>query len=73
MCISYTYIPIFGSNVVFVIDAATNQVTTSVNVGPWLSGVAIIQDGTNVCFSNLNSNIIPIINTKITLLYPQCL
>ncbi len=46
----YTYIPNYGSNVVFVIDTATNQVTTSVNVGPWLYGVAITHNGTKVCF-----------------------
>jgi YVTN family beta-propeller protein len=35
------YIPNFGSNIFFVIDTETNQVTTSVNVGPWLYRVAI--------------------------------
>jgi YVTN family beta-propeller protein len=46
----YTYISNYGSNVVFVIDTATNQVTTSVNVEPWHYGVAITHNGTKVCF-----------------------
>ncbi len=69
----YTSIPNFGSNVVFVIDTAINQATTSVNVEPWLYGVTITLDGTKVCFSNRKSNIISVINTKIALLYLQCL
>ncbi len=56
----YAYVTNAGSNTVSVIDAATNTVTATVNVGSNPEGVAVNPDGTKVYvanFGNLNNNI----------------
>ena len=52
-----------GSDNVSVIDAVTNKVTASVDVGndPW--GIAVTPDGTKVYVANYGSNTTSVINT----------
>ncbi len=59
----FAYITIPGSNIVSVIDTATNNVTDTVNVGnqPW--GVASSRDGKWVFVTNVFSNTVSVIDT----------
>ena len=60
---TYAYITNSNSNNVSVIDTTTNNVTTTVDVGQFPSGVAVISDGTKVYVANSNSNNVSVIDT----------
>ncbi len=59
----YTYITNAGSNIVSVIDTATNNVTASVNVGSDSYGVVGNPEGTKVYVTSIYSNTVYVIET----------
>jgi YVTN family beta-propeller protein len=60
----FAYVTNSGSNTVSVIDAATNTVTATVDIGDVSDGVAISPDGTKVYVANFgSSHTVTIINT----------
>jgi len=61
--VPYAYITNYGSNNVYVIDTATNNVTAKVNVGIDPNWIAVTPDGSKVYISNRNSNNVFAIDT----------
>ncbi|HNW38709.1 MAG TPA: hypothetical protein PKJ75_07635, partial [Methanosarcina vacuolata] len=62
-----------GGGTVSVIDAATNKVTATVNVGSYPLGVSVTSDGTKVYVANSGSNSVSVIDTatnKVTATVP---
>ena len=59
----FAYIVNYGSNAVYVIDIATNNVTATVDVGSEPFGVAVSPDETKVYVTNTKSNTTSVIDT----------
>jgi len=59
----FAYITNYHSNNVSVIDTATNNVVTSVSIGPFPSGIAVTPDGTKVYVTNQWDNNVSVIDT----------
>ncbi|MDY9926298.1 PKD domain-containing protein [Methanosarcina sp.] len=58
----FAYITNYGSHTVSIVDTATNNVTSTVNVGNGPSGVAVNPDGSKVYVANQQSNTVSVID-----------